>query len=132
MASGVSEESIAWESLGQQDVAAVGAATCMVVAVVVLLLHVLANRKWPPYRASIPTLLACTAFTVSTLLFCTIILWYKKKYYEFVFLCVDGFCVRVQPGALFVRTFQTVYTQVVCIICIYYTADYLNCLWLYN
>lgn len=68
MASGVSEETIAWQSLGQQDLAAVGAATCVVVGVVVLLLHVLANRKWPPYRASIPTLLACTAFTVSTLL----------------------------------------------------------------
>ena len=65
MASGVSKESVAWESLGQGDLAAVGLATCVDVGVILLLLHVLANRTWPPYRASIPTLLACTAFTVS-------------------------------------------------------------------
>lgn len=65
MASGVSEDTIAWKSVGQRDLAAVGVATCVDVAVALLLLHVLANRTWPPYRASIPTLLACTAFTVS-------------------------------------------------------------------
>lgn len=75
MASGVSEESAAsWESLGQGDLAAVGVATCVDVGVVLLLLHVLANRTWPPYRASIPSLLACTAFTVSTLLYTVLLL----------------------------------------------------------
>eukprot|EP00904_Undaria_pinnatifida_P012840 jgi/Undpi1/8687/HiC_scaffold_25.g11152.m1 len=59
MASGVSE----WEPIGQQDLAAVGVATCVNVGVILILLHVVANHKWPPYRASIPTLLLCTAFT---------------------------------------------------------------------
>lgn len=61
MASGVS----VWEPIGQQDQAAVGVATCVDVGVVLILLHVFANHKWPPYRASIPTLLLCTALTVS-------------------------------------------------------------------
>ena len=62
---GDSIRSNSWQPLREPDLAAIGFATCVSVGMALLAFHVVLHRAWLPYKASIPSLVACTALAVS-------------------------------------------------------------------
>ena len=54
-----------WNELGKADLAALGIASCVDVAIALVAVHVAFNHAWPPYRAVIPELVVYTGLAVS-------------------------------------------------------------------
>ena len=54
-----------WDELGKGDLAALGIASCVDVAIALVAIHVAFKRTWPPYRAVIPELVMYTGLAVS-------------------------------------------------------------------
>ena len=55
----------AWQALEWPDFIVIAFSSCVATAAMLLMLHVLVNRAWVPYKTRIPGLIVCSALSVS-------------------------------------------------------------------
>lgn len=65
-----------WQPLGSWDLVVISISCCIDMVAMLLMLHVLLNRRWLPYVTKIPYLIVYTALSVSLVI---IILHYARS-----------------------------------------------------